>query len=198
MPDAEARVILLTGPSGCGKSHLARRSGLPLLQLDDFYKAGDDPSMPRHPGLGIVDWDDSDAWDSDSAMRCVRELCRRRRAEVPVYDIAADRATGSRVVDLDGHDSFVAEGLFAALLVERCRAEGLLADAIVMVRSPWKNFLRRFARDLSERRKPPLVLWHRGRLLMRHEAAVVEEQVDSGCRPLDARAARAALARAQR
>lgn len=32
------RVVLLAGPSGSGKSHLAERSGLPVLRLDDFYK----------------------------------------------------------------------------------------------------------------------------------------------------------------
>ena len=54
----QARLVLLAGPSGSGKTHLAEESGLPLLDLDDFYKNGDDPSVPRHPTLGIVDWDE--------------------------------------------------------------------------------------------------------------------------------------------
>ena len=41
-----ARVIVLAGPSGAGKSRLAERVGLPVLRLDDFYKNGDDPTLP--------------------------------------------------------------------------------------------------------------------------------------------------------
>lgn len=35
-PAPPARVVLLAGPSGSGKSYVARRSGLPVLALDDF------------------------------------------------------------------------------------------------------------------------------------------------------------------
>ncbi|MCW2867158.1 MAG: uridine kinase, partial [Marmoricola sp.] len=41
------RVIVLAGPSGAGKSRLAHRLGLPEVRLDDFYKPGDDPTLPR-------------------------------------------------------------------------------------------------------------------------------------------------------
>ena len=54
------------------------------------------------------------------------------------------------------------------------------------VRAPWKNFVRRFARDLVERRKPPLTLWRRGRVLMRGEPARVAAAEAKGCRRLDA------------
>ena len=53
------QVVLLAGPSGSGKNHLAEQSGLPLLDLDDFYRDGDDPTSPAPPDSGIVDWDDS-------------------------------------------------------------------------------------------------------------------------------------------
>ena len=49
------RVILLAGPSGSGKSTLVRGSGIPMVFLDDFYKAGDDPTLPMQPQLGIAD-----------------------------------------------------------------------------------------------------------------------------------------------
>ena len=55
-------MIVLAGPSGWGKSHLADRLGLPILRLDDFYKDGDDPTLPRLDLAGgepIVDWDDA-------------------------------------------------------------------------------------------------------------------------------------------
>ena len=43
----QSRVIVLAGPSGAGKSRLAERLGLPVLRLDDFYKSGGDPTLPR-------------------------------------------------------------------------------------------------------------------------------------------------------
>lgn len=42
-----AQVVVLAGPSGAGKSRSAERLGLPILRLDDFYKDGDDPTLPR-------------------------------------------------------------------------------------------------------------------------------------------------------
>ena len=42
-----AQVIVLAGPSGAGKSRVAEHSGLPILRLDDFYKSGGDPTLPR-------------------------------------------------------------------------------------------------------------------------------------------------------
>ena len=53
MSPLPARVILLAGPSGSGKSSLAARAGLPVLALDDFYKDGDDPSLPLLPGAEL-------------------------------------------------------------------------------------------------------------------------------------------------
>ena len=60
-----ARVIVLAGPSGSGKSRLAARLGLPVLRLDDFYKDGDDPTLPRiehGANAGMVDWDHPASW----------------------------------------------------------------------------------------------------------------------------------------
>jgi len=187
------RVILLAGPSGCGKSTLVRAAGLPMVYLDDFYKAGSDPSLPRNPQLGIVDWDHPDSWDRAAALAALERLCRAGRAEVPVYDIAADGPNGTRVVDV-GDGPFVAEGIFAPELVAELRARGLLRDAIVVRRDRWKNFLRRAARDLHERRKPPRTILHRGVHLYRLEPAVVDRALRAGCRALSAAQTRAALA----
>jgi uridine kinase len=189
-----AWVVLLAGPSGSGKSHLAEASGLPVLTLDDFYRDGDDPDLPREPDLGIVDWDDPRAWDAERAVATLETICRTGCADVPVYDIAADRATTTRRFCVDGATAFIAEGLFAAEIVGACRDRGILAEAIVLHRAPWKNFARRLVRDLVERRKPPLTLLRRGRLLMAAEAEVVRRQVALGCRPYDARRLRRVLA----
>lgn len=182
-----AKVILLAGPSGCGKSTLARRSGLPLLELDHFYRDGDAPDMPRHQELDMIDWDHIDAWDLDSAMAALTEVCRTGRTQVPVYDISRDARLGTETFDLHGAQRFIAEGIFAADLIEPCRTTGILADAIVLQRKPWKNFLRRLARDLQQQRKPPLDLIHRGQALRRAEPALTETLIGKGCRPLNAR-----------
>ncbi|MEQ4500436.1 MAG: ATP-binding protein, partial [Nocardioides kribbensis] len=98
-----ARVIVLAGPSGSGKSRLAERIGLPVLRLDDFYKSGGDPTLPRiteGANAGIVDWDHPDSWLPEDALEAMVALCRDGRAEVPVYDIAHDGRTGTRLLDL--------------------------------------------------------------------------------------------------
>lgn len=188
------RVVLLAGPSGSGKSHLARASGLPVLALDDFYRDGSDPGLPRQPGLGIVDWDDPRSWDAALAVETLAAICRDGRADVPVYDIAHDRATRSRRFDVGDAPVFVAEGLFAAEIVTACRNRGILADALALHRAPWKNFVRRLVRDLAEHRKPPLTLLRRGRALMRAERDVLGRQIALGARPVDARELRHTLA----
>jgi uridine kinase len=181
-----ARVIVLAGPSGSGKSRLSRRIGLPVLNLDDFYKDGSDPSLPRvHLGHGsIVDWDDPASWHLDEALATIEALCREGRAVVPVYDIAHDGRTGERTLDLGGAGFFVAEGIFAQEVVEACRARGLLADAICVRNHRGLTFWRRLTRDLRERRKHPLVLVRRGVMLLLAEPQVVAHAVERGCAPM--------------
>jgi len=90
-PDPE-RVVILAGPSGSGKSRLAARlhaaHGWPIVRLDDFYRDGDDPTLPMTE-LGatrLVDWDDPGSWDAAAAVRAftfarrlVRDLSERRK-----------------------------------------------------------------------------------------------------------------------
>ena len=181
-----ARVVLLCGPSGSGKTHIARRSGLPVFRLDDFYKDEDDPTMPFSAALGIPDWDDVGSWHADRAVEALVALCQDGGVEVPTYDIGRSRAVGTSRLECGGAPAVVAEGVFAAEIVEACRERGILADAVVLHRAPWKNFGRRLVRDLAERRKPPSTLWRRGRLLMRVEPAMVATATAKGCRPVDA------------
>ena len=179
-----AQVIVLAGPSGAGKSRLAERLGLPVLRLDDFYKDGSDPSLPRiteGPNAGLVDWDHPDSWHPDDAMKAITALCETGTADVPVYDIAHDGRTGCQSLTLGDEPFFVAEGIFAQDIVAACRDAGLLAAAYCVTQSPTVTFWRRLTRDLREHRKPPFVLVKRGLALMRAQPQVVADAVAKGC-----------------
>ncbi len=179
-----ARVIVLAGPSGAGKSRLAERLGLPILRLDDFYKDGSDPTLPRithGANQGLVDWDHPDSWLPGDAVRTLVELCEVGRADVPIYDIPQNGRIGHRLLDLGGSDLFVAEGIFAADIVTDCREAGILAAAYCVTQQPIVTFWRRLVRDLREHRKPPAVLLKRGRALMREQGVVVTDAVAKGC-----------------
>lgn len=178
--------MLLAGPSGSGKSYVARRTGMPVLALDDFYRDGADPALPRLPS-GLVDWDDPASWHADDAVAAIVRLCTERRAEVPIYDIGADGRNGTHVLELGQAPVFIAEGIFAAEIVAACRAAGVLADAITLRRNRQLTYLRRLARDLREGRKAPGILVRRGWALMRAEPAVIARQTALGCRPCNAR-----------
>jgi uridine kinase len=175
-----ARVILLAGPSGSGKSRLATRSGLPILQLDDFYRSGDDPALPLFE-TGEVDWDDVRSWHVDRALDALRTLCSTGEAAVPIYDIAANGPSGTQHLRLDGATRFIAEGIFAAELVASCRAGGLLDAAICVRRSRWVTMLLRFRRDFAEHRKPVGFLVRRGWYLARREPTIVAGLEAKGC-----------------
>ncbi|PZT70476.1 uridine kinase [Streptomyces sp. SW4] len=177
--------MLLCGPSGSGKSLLAARSGLPVLRLDDFYKEGTDPSLPLVDGSRDIDWDHPDSWDADAALTAIGELCRTGRARVPVYDLALSARTGAETVDIGRTPLFIAEGVFAAEIVGRCRAAGVLADALCLSRGPLTTFRRRFLRDLREGRKSVPFLLRRGWRLMRQERTIIARQTALGAHACD-------------
>jgi uridine kinase len=194
-PDSDAgtrrRVVVLAGPSGSGKSRLASRlhaaHGWPIFRLDDFYREEDDPSMPRSEGLGIIDWDHPDSWDAERAVASLCELVDTGRTDTPVYDISRSRATGHHEVTAGRADLIVAEGIFAAEVVDRLRECGVLHSAWCVHHRPAVTFVRRLARDLKERRKPPVTLVRRGLALMRAEPEIVRRQTALGAKPVRAK-----------
>lgn len=203
------RVVVLTGPSGSGKSRLAQRlheqHGWPVLTLDDYYAdydpAAPDPTLPMSP-LGLADWDDVRSWHRDRAIAGLVTLCRTGQVELPTYDLSASRTVGVRTVATQGADFVVAEGIFAAHTIAPLRDQGLLGAAWCVRNGPWLTFTRRLARDLAERRKPPVTLWRRGHVLRRAEPGIVEAQRAMGAEPISAaeaerRGARLAAAAAQ-
>ena len=117
MTPVRAQVIVLAGPSGAGKSHLAERVGLPVLRLDDFYKDGDDPTLPRIDLAGgepIVDWDSPESWNAEAAVAAVEELCRTGTHRRPGLRHREKLADGTPRARPGRSAYFVAEGIFAA------------------------------------------------------------------------------------
>lgn len=180
-------MVLLTGPSGSGKTSLATASGLPVLSLDDFYKEGEDPTLPLVAGEGAhrdIDWDSPLSWDRDAAVAAIVGLCREGRTQVPLYSIASSSRTGEETMLLDRTTPlFIAEGIFAADIVARCRELGVLADALCLRGRPGTTFRRRLLRDLREGRKSVPFLLRRGWRLMRSERAIVQRQSALGAHP---------------
>ncbi|MEU7040093.1 ATP-binding protein [Streptomyces varsoviensis] len=174
------RVILLTGPSGSGKSSLAARTGLPVLNLDDFYKEIGDPTLPQLASGEGADWDSPLSWDSAAAVAAIAELCGTSRTSVPLYDIATSSRRGAEQLDIGRTPLFIAEGIFAADIIEDCRELGLLADAICLRGRPSTTFRRRLLRDLRESRKPVPYLIRRGLRLLRAERSIVARHTALG------------------
>ncbi|MBW3069270.1 ATP-binding protein [Actinomyces sp. 432] len=202
------RVILLAGPSGSGKTSLLRRCGARRLKLDDFYRDGDEPGMPlldggvsgaegvtRAEAHSAIDWDNPASWDADRAMTAILDLCATGTATVPVYSIPDNATVDYTTLDVDALPAFVAEGVFAAELVDRCREAGVLADALVLRRPRLQTWWFRLRRDLAEHRKPVHVLLRRGLRLAREEPAKIAGWAAKGCRPVDRAECEATIAR---
>lgn len=175
------KIVVLAGPSGSGKSRLAERLDLPILRLDDFYRDGDDPCLPR--AFGIIDWDDPASWNHAAAVAAARTLARDGVVEVPSYDIPTSRVVGTCSLHSQGSPIVVAEGIFAAEIIADLREAGVLADAICLVHRPLVTFVRRLTRDLRESRKPPFTLLRRGWSLLRAEPQIVAHQIALGAVP---------------
>lgn len=180
-PRPPRRIVLLAGPSGSGKGELSRRSGLPVLALDEFYHDLDEPGLPRR--YGIVDWDDPASWNGGAALEALTALAHEGSTEVPVYSIAASRRLDTRRLDAGDAPLLIAEGIFAAQLIEPLSAAGLLADALVLQRPTPVVFMLRLARDLRERRKPPHTLLRRGWSLAREQRTDIARWKAAGMRP---------------
>ena len=186
-PRPPRRIVLLAGPSGSGKGEVARRSGLPTLELDSFYREAGDPGLPRR--FGIVDWDDPASWRAGAALAALTQLAHEGAAVVPTYSIATSSRTGSQRLELGQAPLLIAEGIFAAKLIEPLAAAGLLADAIVLDRPLPLVLGLRITRDLREHRKSLPVLLRRNLALAGDQRSDVRRWRGAGMRPLGLRQA---------
>jgi uridine kinase len=192
-PEGCALVVLLVGPSGCGKSYIAHQAGLPILALDDFYRAATSEGMPIGDD-GEIDWEDPTSWDADAACDALEAFCCSPEVEVPAYSFTENRAVGTRTLARGDARIVLAEGIFAAELIAPLRERGLLADALLITRNRWLTYGRRLWRDLREHRKPPAYLVRQGWTKTRAEPAVVAHQRALGARPVSKPVAIARLA----
>jgi len=186
-PRPPRRIVLLAGPSGSGKGEVARRSGLPTLELDSFYHEAGDPGLPRR--FGIVDWDDPASWRAGAALTALTQLAHEGAAVVPTYSIATSSRTGSQQLELGQAPLLIAEGIFAAELIAPLAAAGLLADAIVLDRPLPLVLGLRVTRDLREHRKSLPVLLRRSLGLAGDQRSDVQRWRRAGMRPLGLRQA---------
>lgn len=173
--------IILGGPSGSGKSYLAERFGAPHIQLDNYYReiAEDEQRpFPRTP-YGEIDWDHHATWNDSAALDSMMELIENGRTTVPAYDISISSYVGSEVVELAG-GPIIAEGIFADRILPPLRALGVPVRGIYVREPSSTTALRRFARDVSESRKPVPFLVKRGLSLWRAEASVRSRYVNAG------------------
>jgi uridine kinase len=186
-------VVLLVGPSGSGKTYLARSVGLPVLALDDFYRADTEPDLPRHAD-GKVDWEHPGSWDPAAAIDALELLCCGDEVVVPDYSFHENRAVGTKHLHRGGSRVVVAEGIFAADLIEPLRRRGLLADALLIRQNRWVTFARRLVRDLREDRKSRWYLVTQGWAKAWAEPGIVAGQLAKGARPVSKPEARTILA----
>lgn len=196
MPSPQTPLILLGGASGAGKSYLAARYGRPHVELDNFYRelaehtAG--TPLPLTP-YDEVDWDHPGTWNRDAAVEALVGLLGRGRTEVPDYSIASSSHSGYRTVSL-AEGPVVAEGVFVDEVAGPLRARGVAADAVYIDVHPLTTAVRRFVRDVRERRKPVPFLLRRGWALFRADSANRRRYLAAGFRPLAKRRVRALLA----
>lgn len=169
VPNSPTPVILIGGPSGSGKSYLASRFGNPHLPLDEFYRQisedGHPVDFPR-TGYGEIDWDHSATWNREAALQAIDDLLERGTTMVPNYSITTSSYSGHREIACTG-GPIVAEGIFLYEILEPLRAKGINVQAYYVDEPALVTGIRRFLRDVSQRRKPILFLLKRGYSLFR-------------------------------
>ena len=196
VPKQHLPLILLGGASGSGKSYLAQRFGRPHVELDNYYReiSEDTADSPLpHTGYGEVDWDHPGTWNCDKAVDGLVELLETGQTQVPNYSISTSSYDGTRPLEL-AQGPLVAEGIFVSEVLAPLRALGIEVRALYIDVPPAQTALRRFVRDVKERRKPILFLLKRGYALFRADRQVRARYLEAGFVPMGKKAVKALLA----
>ena len=181
--ESGAHVVMLTGPSASGKTTTAhkladciaahgRRSA--VVSLDNFYK--DLKDYPRLPD-GSVDYESVDALDISAINRCLLELIRTGRTQIPDFDFCGERRrhgvipveVGDGVVVIEGIHALNPEltGLVKGDDIYRIYAglrEEYCIDGRRVINTQDIRLCRRTLRDAAARGRSPektLAMWDR-------------------------------------
>ena len=186
VPQQQTPLILLGGTSGSGKSYLAHRFGRPHLELDNFYRELSEHTtespLPQ-TDYGEVDWDHPGTWNCDKAVDGIVELLETGQTHVPNYSISTSSYDGTHTVELNG-GPLIAEGIFVSEVLTPLRALGISVQAYYIEVSPILTALRRFVRDVKERRKPIVFLLKRGYALLRADQQIRTKYLNAGFVPM--------------
>lgn len=196
VPKQQTPLILLGGASGSGKSYLANRFGRPHLELDNFYReisehTADSP-LPQ-TGYGEIDWDHPGTWNCNKAVDALIELLESGQTQVPNYSISTSSYDGTHRIELNG-GPLLAEGIFVSELLSPLRRLGVPVQAYYIEVSAVTTAVRRFVRDVKERRKPILFLLKRGYALFRADRQIRGRHVDAGFTPMKKKSVKQLLA----
>lgn len=178
-------------------------------QSEDAAEGGAGPTFPRTP-YGEIDWDHAGTWNGPAAVDAIVRLRETGSTQIPDYHISTSSIVGMLPLHLgdgegagsDGlaHDGrehagtrhagsgsqvrvggpIVAEGIFAAEMPALLEAAGVPFEAWYIDQSPVTTAVRRFARDVAERRKPIPFLVQRGWALFRSDGARRQAAIDAG------------------
>ncbi|PQZ93651.1 uridine kinase [Arthrobacter sp. MYb227] len=186
VPQQQTPLILLGGTSGSGKSYLAHQFGRPHLELDNFYRELSEHTpaspLPQTP-YGEVDWDHPGTWNCDKAVDGIVELLETGQTHVPNYAISTSSYDGTHTIELNG-GPLIAEGIFVSEVLAPLQGLGLVVQAYYIEVSPLLTALRRFIRDVKERRKPILFLLKRGYALLRADRQIRSKYLEAGFIPM--------------
>lgn len=197
VPKQHTPLILLGGASGSGKSYLADRFGRPHMELDNFYRELSEDSaatpLPR-TDYGEVDWDHAGTWNCDTAVDALIELLESGTTQVPNYSISTSSYDGTHPVELNG-GPLLAEGIFVSEILAPLKRLDVPVQAYYIEVSALTTAIRRFVRDVRERRKPIIFLLQRGYALYRADRQIRARHLEAGFTPVKKRLLKELLVR---
>lgn len=147
------RLIALAGPSASGKTTLAHYLGRPTLELDNFYREGKDPAVPKTP-RGTPNWELPGAFNFDEAISALTQIVVNGTAVIPVYDYRSTAIVGAQLFSVEGPVLTVL-GVYSFDVVAGVGSRlGLGIQRVLLTTPSIVCAIRGVRRDLDEGRLP--------------------------------------------
>jgi uridine kinase len=166
------------------------------MELDNFYREISEhtPATPLpQTGYGEIDWDHPGTWNCDKAVDALVELLESGQTQVPNYSISTSSYDGTRGIELNG-GPLLSEGIFVSEILAPLQRLGVDVQAYYIEVSPLSTAIRRFVRDVRERRKPLGFLLKRGYSLFRADRQIRGRHLAAGFVPMKKKSVKAMLA----